>query len=97
MMTANAAMPTNNVHSNNLIDFSDDSRPASTQPPAQSQKSLPTQAGLMDNDDHLDQMNEKMKELKMHEPMKPAGHEELSLKRSDTDSSEIDAFFDAET
>jgi hypothetical protein len=97
MMTANAAMPTNNVYSNNLIDFSDDSRPASTQPPAQSQKPLPTQAGLMDNDDHLDQMNEKMKELKMHEPMKPAGHEEQPLKRSDTDSSEVDSFFDAET
>ena len=80
-----------------LIDFSDDSRPPSTVPPKTvAQNQITAATGLMDDDSHLDLMNEKMKDLKMHEPIQPAGHTENPLKRADTGDGEVEAFYDAE-
>ena len=52
----------------------------------------------MDDDSHVDLMNEKMKSTNMHEPMAPAvgPQGDKPLKRTDTDTSEVDNFFDAE-
>jgi oxysterol-binding protein-related protein 8 len=81
----------------NLIDFDSDSRPPSAPPPTNNvqQKQQPAAMGLMDDDQHVDMMNDKMKELKMHEPITPSAQK--PLRRTDTDTSEVDAFFDAET
>ena len=50
--------------------------------------------GIMDDDQHVGMMNDKLKDLKMHEPITPAGQE--PLKRTDTDTGEEDAFLDPE-
>ncbi len=50
--------------------------------------------GLMDDDQHVEMMNNQMKDVKMHEPLTPSGQSPLT--RTDTDNSEADAFFDAE-
>jgi hypothetical protein len=50
--------------------------------------------GLMDDDQHVEMMNNRMKDMKMHEPLTPSGRRLLT--RTDTDNSEADAFFDAE-
>ena len=88
-----------NNNSNNLIDFSDSSRTATPQPPTVN-KPLPKQpaVGLMDDDSHVDLMNQKMQQMNMnmHQPIAPKGHDEQPLKRTNTDDSEIDSFFDAE-
>lgn len=82
--------------SENLIDFDPDSRPPSAPPQTnhvqQTQASVNT--GLMDDDQHVEMMNDKMKDMKMHEPLTPSGQKPLT--RTDTDTSETDAFFDAE-
>lgn len=80
-----------------MIDFGSDSRPPSVPPPTNSvqHKQPPAAMGLMDDDQHVDMMNDNMKELKMHEPLTPS--EQKPLTRTDTDTSEVDAFFDAET
>ncbi|KAJ9616559.1 Oxysterol-binding protein OBPa [Cladophialophora chaetospira] len=84
--------------SGNLIDF--DSRPPSTAPPehpptqSKSNQPQPTHqrtASLMDDDDHL---NAPMSKLNMHEAMKPEGQK--PLKRTDTETSELEVFVDAE-
>jgi hypothetical protein len=81
----------------NLIDFGSDSRPPSVTPPTNDiqQRQQPAAMGLMDDDLHVNLMNEKMKDMKMHEPITPGGPN--PLKRMDTDTNEVDAFFDAET
>lgn len=58
------------------------------------QKQQPAAKGLMDDDQHIDMMNDNMKGLNMHEPITPSGQK--PLKRTDTETSEVDAFFDAE-
>ena len=58
-------------------------------------KPLPASAtGLMDDDEHVGMMNDKLKDIKMHEAITPAGQQ--PLKRTDTDTGEIDAFVDPE-
>lgn len=82
----------------NLIDFGSDSRPPSVPPPPVNnvqQKQPPPPMGLMDDDQHDEMMNDKLKDLKLHEPITPS--ERKPLRRTDTDTSEMDAFFDAET
>jgi hypothetical protein len=81
----------------NLIDFGFDSRPPSVPPPVNNaqQKPAPAPMGLMDDDQHDEMMNDKLKGLKLHEPITPS--EQKPLHRTDTDTSEVDAFFDAET
>jgi hypothetical protein len=51
--------------------------------------------GLMDDDQHDEMMNDKLKDLKLHEPITPS--EQKPLQRTDTGTSDVDAFFDAET
>jgi hypothetical protein len=84
--------------SGNLIDF--DSRPPSTappeshpsQPPSNHRQSVPANnTNLMDDDEHL---NNQISKLKMHEAMVPEGQQ--PLKRTDTDTSEVEVFVDAE-
>ena len=83
----------------NLIDFGSDSRPPSVPPLVnhvqQKQKQPPAPTGLMDDDQHDEMMNDKLKDLKLHEPITPSEHK--PLQRMDTETSEMDAFFDAET
>ena len=82
----------------NLIDFGSDSRPPSVPPlPVNNfqQKQPPPPMGLMDDDQHDEMMNDKLKDLKLHEPITPS--QQKPLQRTDTDTSEMDAFFDAET
>lgn len=80
----------------NLIEFGSDSRPPSVLPPTNNaqQKQQPLTSGLMDDDEHVNLMNDKMKDMKMHEPITPTGQKPLT--RTDTDTSEVDAFFDAQ-
>jgi hypothetical protein len=49
---------------------------------------------LMDDDHGLSGMNDKMKGMGLHEPMRPGGGK--PLKRADTETSEVDEFVDAE-
>jgi hypothetical protein len=81
----------------NLIDFGSDSRPPSVPPLVNNvqQRQPPPPMGLMDDDEHDEMMNDKLKDLKLHEPITPS--ERKPLQRTDTDTSEMDAFFDAET
>ncbi len=55
---------------------------------------------LMDDDRHGSAMNDKMGSMKLMEPTKtpapPTNGEERPLERTDTQTSEVDAFFDAE-
>jgi hypothetical protein len=80
----------------NLIDFGSDSRPPSVPPLANNvqQRQPPAPTGLMDDDQHDEMMNDKLKDLRLHEPITPS--EQKPLQRTDTDTSEMDAFFDAE-
>ena len=57
-------------------------------------KTPPAAMGLMDDDEHIGMMNDKLKDLKMHEPIVPTGQK--LLKRTDTDTGEVDNFVDAE-
>jgi hypothetical protein len=81
----------------NLIDFGSDSRPPSVPPLVNDvqQRQPPPPMGLMDDDQHDEMMNDKLKDLKLHEPITPS--EQKPLHRTDTNTSEMDAFFDAET
>lgn len=93
-------------HADNLIDL--DSRPPSTAPPGdvskdtsnQTQSTMSKQdkasvpANLLDDDNVMGTVNEKMANMNMHEPMIPEGQK--PLKRADTDTNEIDEFVDAE-
>jgi hypothetical protein len=80
----------------NLIDFGSDSRPPSAPPPTNNflPQQPPAAMGLMDDDQHVDLMNDNLKDMKIHEPLTPSGQKPLT--RTDTDTSEVDAFFDAE-
>ena len=49
----------------------------------------------MDDDSQVDMMNDKMKDLKMLQAMTPSGHNGTPLKRTDTETSDVEAFFDA--
>lgn len=55
---------------------------------------------LMDDDRHVYAMNDRMGKMNLMEPTKspalPAPETEQPLKRTDTQTSEVDAFFDAE-
>jgi hypothetical protein len=81
----------------NLIDFGSDSRPPSVPPPVNNVQHMqpPAPMGLMDDDQHDEMMNDKLKDLKLHEPITPS--EQKPLQRTDTGTSDVDAFFDAET
>lgn len=86
----------------NLIDFGGDSRSSTpTNNIPQQQKPRAQQAtGLMDDDSHVDMMNQKMKDMNMHEPMTAAtgGYQgDRPLQRTDTETSDVDVFVDAET
>ena len=50
--------------------------------------------GLMDDDSHVGAMNEKMRKMKLMEPIRAEGGK--PLKRLDTESSDAEDFFDAE-
>lgn len=54
---------------------------------------------LMDDDHHINAMNDKMGNMRLMEPMtspaKPSNRREQPLQRTDTQTSEVDAFFDA--
>lgn len=88
----------NTTHlTDNLIDF--DSRPPSTAPPQTTTKSTQqtkksASANLMDDDDDISHMNNTMSKMNMHEVMVPDGKK--PLERSDTETSEVDVFVDAE-
>ncbi len=57
-------------------------------------------ASLMDDDQHINAMNDKMGDVRLMEPTRtpasPAAGKKNPLQRMDTQTSEVDAFFDAE-
>jgi hypothetical protein len=87
---------------NDLIDFG---YPAANDKAVSTNKNIPSEhrnrsASLMDDDQHINAMNDKMGNMKLMEPSKtpasPPAKNEKPLKRTDTQTSEVDAFFDAE-
>lgn len=92
--------PTDQV--NDLIDFNDlaanDKAVAANrnQPPEPRHRST----SLMDDDHHINAMNNQMGNMKLMEPTKtatsPAPRNEIPLKRTDTQTSEAESFFDAQ-
>ena len=54
----------------------------------------PKTANLMDDDHHLTGMNSQVSNMSLHQPLVPGG--KTPLKRSDTETSEVDVFVDAE-
>lgn len=57
-------------------------------------------ASLMDDDQHVNAMNDKMGNMRLMEPTRtpasPPADKKNPLQRTDTQTSEVDAFFDAE-
>jgi hypothetical protein len=85
--------PAANAAQSNLIDL--DSRPSSTAPPEPKQATQHTsqpQKNFMDDDTGV---SNQMSKLNMHETMQPEGNK--PLKRTDTQTSELDVFVDAES
>ena len=87
---------------NDLIDFGD---PAANEKAVSANRDILSDhrnrsASLMDDDQHINAMNDRMGNMKLMEPTKapasPSTGMEKPLQRTDTQTSEVDAFFDAE-
>ena len=87
---------------NDLIDFG---YPDTTEKAAPANKNTPPEprnrsTSLMDDDQYINAMNDRMGNMKLMEPTKtpasPPTGKENPLKRTDTQTSEVDAFFDAQ-
>lgn len=87
---------------NDLIDFGFPA--ANEKAVSANKKTRPEQrdrsASLMDDDQHINAMNDRMGNMKLMEPTRtpasPVAGKKNPLKRTDTQTSGVDAFFDAE-
>jgi hypothetical protein len=87
---------------NDLIDFGE---PGSNEKAVIANKSIPSQnrnrsISLMDDDHHIYAMNDKMGHMKLMDPTNtpklPPVDNQKPLERTDTQTSEVDTFFDAQ-
>ncbi|KAF7509800.1 hypothetical protein GJ744_007495 [Endocarpon pusillum] len=97
----NAAAPPSG-DGNDLIDFGDSASNAKVVTANQniSSQHRARSVSLMDDDRHINAMNDKMGNMNLMGPMQASGNpstgEHQPLERTDTETSEVDSFFDAE-